>query len=170
VAGKVDFALHSLHALGPRLADRSLAVVTDLARPTGHVPWSAYIAKPEAIRGRRPEFVAFTVAIARALQWLRANSDVDVAGLIAPHYPGYGLAGLMGAIRRYRAVDVWPADPQIAPAHFEHFGRILTDIGWLQKPVPYAEQVDPTLAGDALASCAETSHVRSPVRRMTTQW
>ena len=144
--GAADVALHSLHALAPHLAEGSLSVVADLATATGPVPWSAYIARREVLRRRRPEFVAFTRAIAAALRWMHVHPAADIAALVAPRYPGYALAGLLEGIGRYRAVGVWPADARIPQAEFDHFSRILTEIGWLDRPVAYADLVDPTLA------------------------
>jgi NitT/TauT family transport system substrate-binding protein len=149
--GHGDYLLHSLHTLGPAIARGELVPVLDLARPTGHVPWSAYIALPETIAQRRAEFAAFTRAIAGALRWVNAHEGAEVAALVGAYYQGYPRAALAEAIARYQAVNLWPREPVIPRDEFERFRGILLDAGWLNRPVPYEDQVDVHLAAEALA-------------------
>jgi NitT/TauT family transport system substrate-binding protein len=146
VAGAHDFAIHSLHALGPLVADGRVAIVRDLAGPTGPVPWSAYIALPATLQARRKDFAAFTRAIGEALAWIAAQPAEAIAQLVAPDFPGYPSAGLSRAIALYKEVGVWPATPAIPAADFEHFQTILRDVGWFAKPVRYQDQVVADLA------------------------
>jgi NitT/TauT family transport system substrate-binding protein len=150
--GAADFAIHSLHALGPWVADGRLSVVSDLAGPTGPIPWSAYIARPDTIGDRRSELTDFVRAIAAALSWMHAHTSDEIASVIERYYPGYPRSALIEVVDRYRAVAVWPKNPLIPQADFDRFAGILTDVGWLDRPVAYRDQVDPSLAEAALAS------------------
>jgi NitT/TauT family transport system substrate-binding protein len=152
--GKTDYAIHSLHALAPLLATGRLAVVSDLGGPTGPVPWSTYIAAPELLQSRRSDFVAFVRAMARALGWIQSHTGQDIGSLIQRHYPGYPLVGLVEAITRYKAIGAWPVDPLVRKSDFDHFGQILTAVGWLDEPVAYESQVDPWFAEAANAAGA----------------
>lgn len=150
VSGTADFAIHSLHALGPLLAEGRVHVIADLAGPTGRVPWSSYITLPETRRLREADLVCFARAIGAGLGWMREHSVEDVVDVIGPYYPGYPRAGLAEAIERYRSISAWPDDAFIPQQDFDRFAAILTEAGWLKRPVAYKDQVDPTIARDAL--------------------
>lgn len=154
IAGEGDFALHSLHALGPYLADGRLFIATDLASATGNLPWSAYIALPATIEKRRADFLGFMRAIGRAQQWIAETSAKDIFTLVAEDYPGYPPAGLIKAISLYKDMDVWPATPLISKEDFERFRSLLMDVGWFKTAVPYEEQVPAALAEEAIAGLA----------------
>lgn len=148
-SGGCDYLLHSLHALGPPVADGQVAVVADLAGPTGPVPWSAYIASPERIAADRPAFAAFTRAIARALRWIGAQAADEVADVVAPAFPGVARAGLAVAVAAYQRNGVFAASPLIARDDFDRFGALLVGAGWLSRPPSYEALVDAELARDA---------------------
>lgn len=143
--GEADYALHSLHALAPHIAAGRLASVASLAQPTGPVPWSAYIARPEVIATRRPEFAAFTRAISQALAWIARSDAKDVANLVAPHYADYPKEALALAVAGYQQAGVFAADPLLAQNDFDHFASILRASGWLSSTPPYDELVDTSL-------------------------
>jgi NitT/TauT family transport system substrate-binding protein len=158
-AGRVAYGLHSLHALGPAVAAGQLHVMADLARLTGPVPWSAYIARPDRLAAAPRAFDAFTRAIARAQGWMARRPPGEIAALVAPHYPDVPPAALLAAIGCYQAWGVFAAGPLIGrPAH-EHFARILTEAGWLKAPVAYDDVVVTTHAG-AAARAAEAGWPR----------
>ncbi|MDQ0467220.1 ABC transporter substrate-binding protein [Labrys wisconsinensis] len=167
-SGAVDYALHSLHALGPAIAEGRLALVQDLAGPTGAVPWSAYIARPEAIAARRPAFLAFTRAIARALAWIGSHEGAEIAAIIAPRYPFQSRAALETIIAGYRKAGAFAAGPLIPRADFDHFAAILAAIGWIGAPPPYAELVEAGLAREAVRSRPDAVSDADPER--TPSW
>lgn len=153
-AGHCDYLLHSLHALGDLAADGRLAVVADLAAPTGPVPWSAYIAAPERIDADRPAFEAFTRAIGRALAWIAAEPARAVADLVAPSFPGFTSAGLAFAIETYRRSGVFAASPLVARDDFDRFGALLVEAGWLSRAPSYDALVETGLATAAMGGRA----------------
>ncbi len=151
-AGEADYALHSLHALAPDIAESRLSVVADLSRATGPVPWSAYIAKPERIAEMRPAFAAFTRAITRAQRWIAEGRAEEIARLVADHYPDRSVADLAVGIKGYRASGVIADAPMIREADFERFSGLLVDVGWLDRDAPFADLVDNSLAEAATAA------------------
>lgn len=143
--GEIDYALHSLHALAPAIAAGQLGLVASLAGPTGAVPWSAYIARPELLAKRRADFAAFAGAIGRALGWIRANDASTVAGIVQPYYPDYPGVALVIAIKGYQDSSVFASTTAISQRDFDHFAAILREAGWLKGSVPYAALVDTSL-------------------------
>lgn len=144
-SGEIDYALHSLHALAPAIAQGRLAIVSDLAALTGPVPWSAYIARPEVINESRDVFVSFTLAIGQALDWIRLNPAAAVAEVVAPYYADYPADALEVAIAGYQRANIFAASTVIARRDFDHFATILRDAGWLTSNVPYEALVDTSL-------------------------
>jgi NitT/TauT family transport system substrate-binding protein len=142
-AGDADYALHSMHALAPAIANGMLHSVASLAEPCGNVPWSAYIARADVMQEKPAAFAAFTRAIARALRWLQQHDALDVAEQIQSRYPGYSLAALVTGIAAYQQAQVFAPQTLIPGAEFDHFRQLLSDIGWLDPslPVPYAALV-----------------------------
>lgn len=144
--GDADYAFHSLHALAPYISAGGLQAIASLAQPTGPVPWSAYIARPEIIAERRNEFTGFTKAIGCALSWIRHTNAADIADLVAPHYPDYPTDALALAVDGYKNAGVFAANPLIAREDFDHFASILREAGWLTSLPPYDRLVDTSLA------------------------
>lgn len=160
-AGTADYALHSLHALAPKLAVNGLGFVSSLAAPTGAVPWSAYIARPSLLTERRAEFAAFTRAIGKALEWIAVQPAAAVAALVARCYPDYPAVALVAAIGGYQHAEVFAVSTVISRTDFEHFADILIGAGWLKSKPPYAELVDTSLTSDPKAiapTSNETGH------------
>jgi NitT/TauT family transport system substrate-binding protein len=150
--GEGDYVFHSLHALGPYVADGKLFVAKALADDTGKVPWSAYIAKPETIAARAEEFDGFVRAIGRALKWVAEATPEAITDLVLDYYPGYPREGFMAVVAAYKAIDVWAPTPLIAEADFANFRGLLTDIGWISADIPYADQVPAAIAERAIAA------------------
>lgn len=145
-----DYAFHSLHALCEAIAVARVAMVADLAPATRPVPWSAYMARPEAISADRGAFAAFTRAIARAQAWIVTQEAATVADLIRPDFPDITVHALATAIGLYQRNGVFAPAPFIARADYERFGALLVDAGWLSRPPSYAALVDTDLAQAAL--------------------
>jgi len=143
--GRVEFALHSLHALAPILARRELCQALELAGPTGAVPWSAYIALPERVARDRNAFEAFTCAIAWAQEWMVRAKPRDIAALVAPHYPDRSVDALALSLAGYLASGVLPGGPEISVESFMRFGAFLQGIGWLSAPPDATRLLDMSL-------------------------
>jgi NitT/TauT family transport system substrate-binding protein len=148
--GDVDYGLHSLHALGPAVAEGQVAVVADLARLTGPVPWSAYIARRDRMAAQPARFAAFTRAIGRALHWIASHDAAEIAALVARHYPGYPAAGLRVALAGYKASGTFASGPMIPRADHDRFARIMAETGWLTAPVSYKCVVEPGFAAGVI--------------------
>lgn len=155
-AGQGDYLLHSLHTAAPLVATGEAAVIRELATPTEPVPWSLYATLPDVARTRRAELEAFTRAIARALRWVAAEQASSVAALLVHYFPDWTLASLTDVIGTYKPLNIWPRDPLIPRAEWEHYNEILLATGWLPRPVAYEDQVDASFAEQAMAALNST--------------
>lgn len=151
-AGEGDYLLHSLHSAAPMIAAGEAMLLQELATPTGFVPWSIYAARLDVMRKRRAEFEAFTRAIAKALRWIATSPAEAVAALLAPYYPEWTHASLTGLIATYQPLGIWPADPLIPRAEWEHYNAIYQATGLEKLSVRYDDYVDSSLAEQANAS------------------
>lgn len=136
--GEGDFAIQHLHAAGPALERGTIFAVQDLARPTGPVPWSAYIALPDVVEQRRADFRAFVHAMDRAFSWIAGHAGSDIAALVGDRFPNLPQPAMAKAIDLYRNIDLWPSDRQIAEPDFKRFSDLLIRSGWLSAPAPYS--------------------------------
>ena len=150
-AGEGDYLLHSLHTAAPLVAAGEAVLLRELATPTGFVPWSTYAARPDVLRRRRPEFEAFTRAIGRALRWIAAAPPAAVAALLVRYFPDWSLASLAGVVATYQLLGVWPRDPLIPRADWDHYNTIYEATGAPSLSVRYDDYVDAGLAEQAMA-------------------
>ena len=147
-----DYLLHSLHTAAPLIAAGEAVLLQELATPTGFVPWSTYAARPDVLRSRRAEFEAFTRAIARALRWIATEPAEAVAALLVPYFPDWTRASLAGVVGAYQPLGIWPRDPLIPRADWEHYNAIYEATGSASLSVRYDDYVDTSLAEKAMAS------------------
>ncbi len=144
------YAIHHLHAAAKMMAAGRVHPVADLATPTGGVPWSAYIARPDVIAAKRPAFDAFSRGIGRALRWLAVAPADEVALTIAPDFPDLERATIATIVAFYRDCHLWPDDHRIPAEDMLRFGALLQASGWLTAPP------DPALlTADLLAEGAD---------------
>lgn len=148
--GQADFALHSLHALGPAMARGDLGLAVNLAPLTGEIPWSAYIALPSRLAELRPAFAAFVRAIARAQGWMAQTPPRAIARLVARHYPEQSEDALALSLQGYLASEVLPAAPGISDESFARFGALLQGIGWLEAQPDMGRLLDMSLVKEEL--------------------
>lgn len=133
------YAIHHLHATATAIAEGRIAPLADLAGPTGGVPWSAYIARPETIADMPDAFAAFRRAIGAALALVATADPSEIAAMIAPAFPNHGTEALTIAITLYRRAGLWPATPAIPREDFDRFGALLIRAGWLTRMPSWAD-------------------------------
>lgn len=147
--GGADVIFHSMHALAPALSEGRLAELADMARFTGDVPWSAYIAKADMLAARRPAFTAFAAGIAAALDWVDGADAETIAAAVSEYYPDYPPAALLHGIDAYKRLGVWAEGTLISRPDFERFRALLMETGWFDSPVPYEQLVATDIAAAA---------------------
>lgn len=154
-SGRIRYALHSLHALAPTLAAGRLHLALDLAPPTGVLPWSTYLARPERMATEPEAFAAFVRAIARAQHWMTTHPAEETARVVSFAYPDYPVEALALGLRRYITSGVLPEGPEIRAEPFDRFSTLLVDIGWLKRPASFGQLVETGPAEAAVAAMRE---------------
>lgn len=131
--GAHRYAIHHLHAAAGAIAEGRIASLADLAGPTGGVPWSAYIARPDTLAARPEAFAAFRRSISAALALVATAEPAGIAAMIVPHFPAHSADALTIAIDLYRKAGLWPTNTTIPRDDFERFGALLIRSGWLSR-------------------------------------
>jgi NitT/TauT family transport system substrate-binding protein len=90
-------------------------------------------------------------AMARTQKWVAEQPVSALAEAIASYFPDLDPRILEGSLARYKAQGVWGIDPRLPEDGFLCLQRALLSSGFLAHPVPYADCVDNTFAGAALA-------------------
>jgi len=140
------FIHHSLHALAPDIAAGRLGLALSMSALMPPVPWSAYIARADAIARRPALFAAFRRAIASALADLAARPAEAIADAVAGHYPDYPRDALVLAIAQYRDMGCFALDPRIASDDMGAFAAIMVKAGWLSRLPDIPALLDPEIA------------------------
>ena len=99
---------------------------------------------PAAAASRRDELLRMTRAMARTLRWIAATPGAEIARALADFFPSVAPDIFAAAIDRYRALDLFAADP-----------------------VHATRGLRPAAGGDALRRGARSRH---PVRAMRRQF
>ena len=139
--GAHRYAIHHLHATAGAIAEGRIAPLADLAGPTGGVPWSAYIARPDTIAAQPEAFAAFRRAIAAAFRLVAEADPAKIAAMIAPSFPDHSPEALTIAITLYRRAAIWPKETTIPREDFERFGALLIRAGWLTRMPSYSDLI-----------------------------
>lgn len=117
-------------------------IVSDLTS-AGRMPARVAAAPAAKIKSQRENLRRYTEALARAQVWIAQHSAAEVTAVAAPWFPYLDYKTLTGVVTRAKEADLWPADPRIEQATYDHFMELLVEAGELPAPVPYAEVVAP---------------------------
>lgn len=72
--------------------------------------------------------------------------------LLVPYFPDWTRASLAGVVGAYQPLGIWPRDPLIPRADWEHYNAIYEATGSASLSVRYDDYVDTSLAEKAMAS------------------
>lgn len=108
----------------------------------GPTPWSVYYARKDAL-DRNPElFGRFSLAIQRAIDWIRVHDANDCRDLIAQKFPGQDIDICVNLINEYRACGVWGESILIGKDETDHYANYQVDVGTIDRVLDYDEIVD----------------------------
>lgn len=122
------------------------------ASARGPTSYTVFVTTRARLAGDPEPFRRMTRAIWLAQRWVAAQSPQAIAGAIGDFFPSLDRAVLARAIARYRAQGVWATDPVPRPDGFERLRRALLGSGFLSRPVPFEECVDPAIAAEIVAT------------------
>lgn len=131
--GEADFALLGIED-GLRHGFDEAAALADTIGP---VPWSVYLTGASELAAHAPVYRAFQRAIGRALADIQQRESAELAELAAPWFPNLDQPTATRIIDRYRALDAWPATPDLVPEHLARWHDAMVRWGLLREPVDW---------------------------------
>ena len=118
MAGGFDFAIFNEPNMSKMEKAGQASMVASIGKEVGRADYTLFFAKKSWIE-KNPELAQkWTNAIARGQSWMKTASEKDVAGAIAPFFPGLSIDDNIAVVSRYRTVGVpiWATSTVVDPA------------------------------------------------------
>jgi len=120
------------------------------AASRGLTAYTTLVTHRPLLQLRRDEFLRMTRAMARTLRWIAATPGADVARALVDFFPSVAPDIFAGAIDRYRALNLFAADPVMRPEGFDRLQAAMRSGGALDRAIPFERCVDNSLAVTAI--------------------
>lgn len=144
-AGEADFLQAPAQVAEALIADGGAAVVAEMAREAGPIPYSSYSAR-RAVLDAQPEAVSALIrAHVAALAWMREATGAEIWDTIAPSFPDADAEVYRRAVERYHRLGAWSSDATIPRASFDRLADLMHRGGLIQRVAPYEACCDDTL-------------------------
>jgi NitT/TauT family transport system substrate-binding protein len=121
------------------------------AADRGLTAYTTLVTRRPLLQSRRDEFLRMTRAMARTLRWLAVTPGFDIARALAEFFPSVPADIFAGAIDRYRALQLFAADPVMQREGFDRLQAAMRSGGSLDRAIPFERCVDNSLAVTATA-------------------
>lgn len=106
-------------------------ILCSIGEQSGEVPYTAYFAAESYLEENGAVVEAFLRAIRRAMDYIAAHSDEEVASAMLPQFPDTDLDVLTEVTARHRAIDAWNTALTMEPAALDALQTIMTGAGQL---------------------------------------
>ncbi|MBD2847623.1 ABC transporter substrate-binding protein [Paenibacillus sp. IB182496] len=126
-------------------------VVASFGVESGHLPYTAFLARRSFIEDHPEAIQAFVNALYEAQQWVERNSPAVIAEAIQPYFEDTEPGLIETVVERYKSQGSFATDPRIDEDEWNNLLEVMTEAGELIAPVPHAELVDNSFADQALS-------------------
>lgn len=116
-------------------------VVGSVGEMSGEMPYTAFYARKSYIENNKDIVRKFNNAINKGLEYVRNNSDEDVALAIIDQFPDTSLKDTINIVKRYREADTWLETTSISEDSYKNLENIMIDNNLLDKYVPFNKLV-----------------------------
>lgn len=116
-------------------------VVESVGKLGGVVPYTSYSARKSYINKNKKLISKFNKAIQKGLDFVKNNSDKEVAKTILKQFPDTSLNDLESAVKRYRSINAWASTTKFSKKSFDHLQDIMIDYGAIDKKVSYSKLI-----------------------------
>jgi NitT/TauT family transport system substrate-binding protein len=127
------------------------------AADRGLTAYTVLVARRPLLNTRHDELLAMTRAMVRALRWMSATPGKDIAGALGDFFPSVRPDIFAKAIDRYRALQLFAADPVLQREGFDRLQAAMRSGGVLDRPIAFESCVDNSLAHEALVDGSAAS-------------
>ena len=116
-------------------------VVGSIGELSGEMPYTAFYARKSFIENNEDLVRRFNNAINKGLEFVRENSDNEVALAIIDQFPDTSLYDVEKIIKRYRDADSWLTTTSISEDSYKNLENIMMDNKLLDDYVPFDKLV-----------------------------
>jgi NitT/TauT family transport system substrate-binding protein len=126
-------------------AEKGAGDVLYAASARGPTVYTAFIARRDRLARHGAAFAALVRAIARMQHWLGEHDAGELAGHVAPYFPGIEPALLARSLGRYRAAGIWSPSPTVSRQGFARLAESLLSGGYISRMAAYEDCVEQSL-------------------------
>jgi len=144
-AGKVD-AVQVFQPHAERLIASGAGHVWYAAATRGLTAYTTLVTRRSTLVARNDELLAMTRAIHRTLGWFARTPANEIVRAVHQYFPDVDRAIFAAAIERYRALDLWAADPVIRREGYDRLHAAMRAAGALGRDIAFETCVDTSLA------------------------
>jgi NitT/TauT family transport system substrate-binding protein len=150
--GEADFLQAPAQVAEALVAGGSAAIVREMAREAGPIPYSSYSAQRAVLDTQAEALGALIRAHVAALAWMRAATGAEIWETIAPSFPDADAAVYRRAVERYHRLEVWSSDATLPRASFDRLAELMRRGGLIERVAPYEACCDDSLTRATLAA------------------
>jgi NitT/TauT family transport system substrate-binding protein len=149
-AGTVD-AIQVFQPYAERLIASGAGHIWNTAATRGLTAYTTLVTRRETLTRRADDLLAMTRAMHRTLQWFARTPAPEIARLLKDFFPDVEPQIFAAAIDRYRALDLWAADPVVRREGYDRLHAAMRAFGTLSRDIAFKTCVDTKLAERAMA-------------------
>ena len=116
-------------------------VVASIGKYSGEMPYTAFYAKKSYIDDNKDTLKAFNRAINRGLEYVKSNSNRDVANVISKQFSDLDIDSIENIVKRYRDADSWLENTTISRQTYQNLEDILIENKLLDEYVEFKDLV-----------------------------
>jgi NitT/TauT family transport system substrate-binding protein len=121
----------------------------------GLTAYTTLVTRRSVLQQKRPELLGMVRAMHQTLRWIRTTPGAEIQRALAGYFPDIPPAIYIAAIDRYRALDLYGADPVTRREGFDRLAAAMRSGSALKRDVPFEECVDNSLAEEAVNARTE---------------
>ena len=121
-------------------------ILTSVGEESGDIPYTAYCAKSSYIKDNEDLIERFTKALYKGLKWVEENDSLEVAKVIAEHFPDTDVNMLASSVERYKSINAWKSTPEMTKESFDRLQTIMEEAGELENRAPFEKVINNTYA------------------------
>lgn len=108
-------------------------ILCSIGTESGEVPYTAYFASQSYLDSHGEIIEAFCRALHRAMDFIAAHTDREVAEAMLPQFPDTDLDVLEKVTARHRAIDAWNTGLTMEESALDRLETIMTEAGVLER-------------------------------------
>jgi NitT/TauT family transport system substrate-binding protein len=150
-AGKLD-AIQVFQPHTERLIASGAGHIWYAAANRGLTAYTTLVTRRSVLAQSRDELLRMTRAIHRTLGWFAKAPAGEIVAAVKDYFPDVEPAIFTAAIERYRALQLWGADPVIRREGYDRLHAAMRAAGTLGRDITFDTCVDTALAEQAVAT------------------